>query len=487
MSYLKESEEDQLFYVKYDSEENEILFYHNKELLRSYPGLLESEIRTDYAINIELVIFHFESGRNSKQVSPLNRRIHDSALYPLVYINRNLFNNNIIFDPELLRKSKSTLALPQMIGRINLTSQSNELEFNSDRTNFVENTLTKKIVKDLRTLNEEIQTKGSELKRELKSKHGGQLPTGKAIEVPEAEENKIKVAAILINRQLPSSYFIPSEQIDLEDYIYQVRNSRGEEVGKNNVEIAVDSTLVNNRILPSIEDVCEKVVSFRYRDEHTDLVLSEVVLRFERKNSNVAGEPKNKSIFTIESNSEYKIKEGVVSNLIYAIDKAYLTRSRGDYLPLVACSIRTIFECSANKLLKSKKQWFAKIAFGSSDKEAKKEFGNSSLLMDVFHVLILLKKNQPLVKTIADATGISFSTMNNLLILADFKNAVRLSNVGAHSSSSYLTKSKIEECADKCGLFAVICDVLINLDSSVASSFSVVKVDVDDFRQVLGA
>lgn len=39
-------------------------------------------------------------------------------------------------------------------------SQSDEVEFNSDRTNFVENSLTKTLVKNLKLLNELIQTKG---------------------------------------------------------------------------------------------------------------------------------------------------------------------------------------------------------------------------------------------------------------------------------------------------------------------------------------
>ncbi|MOA60975.1 hypothetical protein D3C78_1860040 [compost metagenome] len=76
--------------------------------------------------------------------------------------------------------------------------------------------------------------------------------------------------------------------------------------------------------------------------------------------------------------------------------------------------------------------------------------------------------------------------MSNLLDLAAFASAVKLSNVGAHSSSSYLSKPKIEECADKCGLFAVICDVLINIDGSKASALNVLKLDGNDFEASLG-
>ncbi|HDQ4566642.1 TPA: ATP-binding protein, partial [Pseudomonas aeruginosa] len=162
-----ESESDQLFYVNFDSEANDIEFYHGGELLRTIPGLPEPMRRMEYSIKLELIIFHFEKGRNSKSISSLNKRVHDGALYPLVYFNRNLFNNIVVFDPELLRKTSSGSSLPQMIGRVSLMSQSDEVEFNSDRTNFVENSLTKTLVKNLKLLNELIQTKGAELKREL--------------------------------------------------------------------------------------------------------------------------------------------------------------------------------------------------------------------------------------------------------------------------------------------------------------------------------
>ncbi|MGV8664203.1 hypothetical protein ACV357_34665, partial [Pseudomonas aeruginosa] len=69
-----------------------------------------------------------------------------------------------------------------------------------------------------------------------------------------------------------------------------------------------------------------------------------------------------------------------------------------------------------------------------------------------------------------------------ILDLADFGRAVKQSNVGAHASSSYLSKPAMEEFADKCGLHAVICDALNNLDVSKVGSFIVVNLVAIDFE-----
>jgi len=48
-----------------------------------------------------------------------------------------------------------------------------------------------------------------------------------------------------------------------------------------------------------------------------------------------------------------------------------------------------------------------------------------------------------------------------------------------------LTKPKIEECADKCGLFAVIYDVLIQLEPANISNLNVSKIDATDLKTFL--
>ncbi|MCS4309703.1 hypothetical protein M2404_004080 [Rheinheimera pacifica] len=479
----KESEENQLFYVKYDPSKNEVDFYHKGEHIKSFPFTLG---RTDYSISLELIIFHFNRGKNSRSISPLNRRVHDEALYPLIYINRNLFNNTVIFDPELLRKKSSGETLPQMIGRVNLTSKSKEIEFNSDRTNFVENSLTKKLIKDLEDLNKLIQTKGAELKKQLRKSKG--VPTGKAIPSlgADTDEQKNRTASIIIDKNRPLTFYIPSDQIYLEEYLFQIKNSSGQIVEKNEVDILIDGHKSSNRVLLSIEEPCEKKISFKYIDDLTDLVSKEITLSFERQISPISGKTLDKSLFTIQSGSGYCVKIEIVSDIINAIDNAYSSKSREDYLPLIACSIRSIFEISSDKIIKARKQWFSKFDHSKLSITTKREV-KDKLLLNVVNVILLLKKNPDLINEVANVSGINFSTLANLLDVESFKSSVKTSHIGAHQSIRYLSKPKIESCADTCGLFSVICDVLMNVNSANAAASSINKVDESDLDKYLSS
>lgn len=76
----------------------------------------------------------------------------------------------------------------------------------------------------------------------------------------------------------------------------------------------------------------------------TGLVSADVFLCFEKKISNISGSKEEKSLFTIQSASGYTVNTGTVSSIIYAIDKLYSLRERDGFLPLIACSIRSVLK-----------------------------------------------------------------------------------------------------------------------------------------------
>ncbi|WP_016679058.1 hypothetical protein, partial [Yersinia pestis] len=388
-------------------------------------------------------------------------RLHDNALYPLVYINNNLFNNTIIFDPDLLRKKSSGASLPQMIGYVSIQSQNKNIEFNSDRTYFVDNSITKNLVNSLKKLNETIQTKGSDLKNELKVGTPSSL-TGKSYPTEDVTSIRNKPASISIDRKKTIKFHIPSEQIDLNEYIYAVKDSSGNDINKNDVVTSIEGSVTNSRILEAIEEPCELRVVFRYEDSVTGLVSADVFLCFEKKISNISGSKEEKSLFTIQSASGYTVNTGTVSSIIYAIDKLYSLRERDGFLPLIACSIRSVFEISQDKLFRTHRFLFPTFKTKIFTPETNKEM-KDKLLGNIIHIIFLVKKNPKLLTKIAERLDISYSTFTNSLNLDEFKSAVKYSHIGAHQSTKFLSKPKIEVCADTCGLFAVICDVLINM------------------------
>lgn len=67
----------------------------------------------------------------------------------------------------------------------------------------------------------------------------------------------------------------------------------------------------------------------------------------------------------------------------------------------------------------------------------------------------------------------------------EFKKSVKLSHVGAHQSTKFLSKPKLEACAESCGLFAVICDVLIGMKKNEINEINeigVTKVTTEDLN-----
>lgn len=475
--FISECENSQLFYVKYNSVREVVDFYHKGDLIEQTPLSIE---RTDYSIDVELIIFLFEKGKNTKSISNLYKRLHDGSLYPLVYINKNLFNNVTIFDPDLLRKRSSGSSLPQMIGRVSIRSQNGNIEFNSDRTHFVENSITKSLTSSLKKLNETIQTRGAELKNQLKVNSSSSL-TGKAFPNDDATMIKNKPASISVDRKKITKFYIPSEQIDLDEYIYAIKDSNGNDIDKNNVIISVDDVESTSRILEAIEEPCDLRVVFRYEDSITGLVSADVFLSFEKKISNISGSKEDKSLFTIQSASGYTVRTGTVSSIIYAIDKLYSFKEKEGFLPLIACSIRSIFEISQDKLFRTHGFLFPKFKTQLYTPEAKREM-QDQLLGNIIHVMLLLKNNPKLLTKVAERLDISYKTFVNSLNIDDFKAAVKYSHVGAHQSTRFLSKPKIESCADTCGLFAVICDVLIHMKKNDINSLGINKVDVADLN-----
>lgn len=472
----------QFIYAKYNSIENVLQLYHLGELVHEEEYLLSHK---DYRLDLELVIFSLLTG--DKQFIPcLFYREPDNAITPLVFINNNLFNNFTLFDSNIFRQTRSGSSLPQMIGEIKVYSSSELLEFNSDRTNFVESKLTKAIQSDLKELNKIIQSLGSTYKKTYKKEHSKKLKLGLA-RPQENKEYKSKTAFIQIDRQQQNNFFVPSEQIDLEDFIYQVKNSTGEEVDFNEVEIKVNGEKSENRVLSSIEKPCEIKVEFKYKDETTGDVVSAIELSFKELASPISGGNLEKPLFTFPVHSSYTVSIPNVEDLINAINLANKSKNKRKYLPLIACSLRTIFEISVKTLEKQHPRLFNnQFDHQLLNSRVKKEV-KDLLWKKVSELLILLKGNQKLVSAVTNVIDIEYSSLNNLLQISHFKSAVKTTHLGAHQSLNYLTVPTIEHAAKYCGYFAVICDVLHSLDRTQLSAINIDLVSEQDFNHHLGS
>lgn len=438
--------QEQLFYITYDSDSDEILFFRNGYLQNSVSYIPRS---TNYRLTLELIIYNLESyGR--RRISPFFYNPENTAITPLVFINDNLFNNYSIFNPDLVRSKRTSSALPQMVGYIKVYSESEDFEFNSDRTNFVENPTTKKLENDLRDLNERIQEEGSKLKETAKRQSnditGPACPNESA--VSQGQPFWQPVIELTTKAQ---KITVPSEPIDLTQYVEAVVDSKGEEVPKSSLEIEINGERSETHMIGSVSVPSEKKVVFRFDDPGVGPVISSLGLSFKEKRASISGRDESKSLFYIlESEADYCVEITGVSTLVNQITRAH--KYYPDYTYLVACSLRTIFELS-NQAIERRRNIIFTHTF-----EGKNRHGPESKIVQVIH---FLKNNNPILTELRNVLGMNYHTLNNLLDKATFRENFVKSNIGAHSGDQNFTESDIEGIAMIAGYYAVFCDALI--------------------------
>lgn len=451
---------DQLFYITYSSKKSGIDFFYMGNLIKTVPYNINIDA---YELEIELIAFSFSS-YGKKNISQLFYREHDDALTPLIYINNNLFHNYTLFDASRFRQKRSGESLPQLIGYIRIISSHSLMEFNSDRTQFVQNNLTLHIEKKLKELNEIIQNAGSEIKKSLKDQDG-KLITGaaypqnkqKSLSKKSVENGSHLQPAQLNLKQKIKKLYIPSKQIDLIKELTSAINSKGELIDLNkDIQIEVDNEKILNSILESQEKACEKKISYIYNDCETGKVVQTLILKFELPEAQITAKGKN-VLFNLPSTKDYSIKIPYVANLILQLEKIH--KQKGNYNEIIACALRSIFELSSDYLQNQKRNIFPK----SDDRFS---FEDS-----VEYIISYIQSNKHLKTEISEITGISFKTLTNLLQPPDsFSDMIKKAHLGAHKSMAFLTDSEVKDLAKKAGIFAILSDVLLyNVDDDIIS------------------
>lgn len=443
---------NQLFYIKYDSKSGLLRFYNRGELVREEIFELSSD---EYSIIADINIYSL-SAYGKKNISEYYHRESDGSLTPLLFVNDNLFNNFTLYDPNVFRQRKSGLTLPQMIGRIHIYSKNSKIDFNSDRTNFVENTTTKFIAKDLRRLNEFIQETGSQIKNSFEPKKGTKItglakppqenPSEKDSDSPQTK--KLKPAYILIDESKTTQY-IHSAQFDIVNLIKEAKNSLGENILLEQISIIIDDSPQESTIISSVDKPCEFMVKFFYTDDNTGNVIASTLLKFSQRKLSITTDKEDTELFWFESNTPYNVKTPIVTTLIKQISRAH--KYKGQYTALIACSLRAIFELSIDKLKQKHSYIF------THTKKIKVE----STKWDVMQVIAFMKKNNNLRTGMATKIDIEYTTLTNLLNMTGYSEAIEGAHLGAHKSTSHLTNSMIETIARYASNFSVFCDCLI--------------------------
>lgn len=470
-----------LYTVRYDSKNAKIEFKvrNHSAITKQFREPIDS-----FLIELDLAIFHLRPYDKAKIDSLFINPQND--LTPLVYVNSNLFNNYTIFDPNIMRNIKNTLVLSQMIGYIRITSNNPQLNFNSDRTQFLQNPLTDDIINLLEELNKTIQETGAINKAhllDLDILHKYTLPYTYANASEEVLRENIKMSftfkdnvtirkennyviysifgeeitalieekaavkpARIVLKKIAKEIPIVSRQIDLTDYIQEIVSSTGESRPKSEVNIFVNGIKSENNILESIAEECSVKVRFEYNDNVTGKVIEEIELRFFQPTAELTADITKNKLLTIPTSDTYSI------NFNYHVGQLILQLNNLDiieYLQVIACSLRALFDISTDDIRKS-----------STYPDFYK--GVNALEDKVKKTIEYIKNDKAKCSTIAVNTGIDYNSLYNRLNPIDYYEAVKKAHMGAHKSTTHLSEPEIKELAHKASLFVVIVNEMLN-------------------------
>lgn len=486
---LKINEQDiqyKLFHITYDSTSKKVIYKYNEHEIDSFLFPFDDD---RYSLDLDIMILFLPS-KGKEKITRLFYNPLNEDLTPLVYINSNLFNNYTLFDPDVRKNKKTTEKLNQMIGYIKIYSSNSDMNFNSDRTQFIQNDLTDTITNFLRELNIKIQITGSKYKSSLgqfefiKNKHIYKSKTHNIIDLKEnikddfPFKDKIEISVVgntinynlfdksisatiiddesgstpnpkqkaIINlTKLTDTINIDSGQIDLSDYIESCTDSDGNLVDKSNIRYYINETILNSSILENQRKESIIEIKYVYTDTDTGETVQTLTLSIKKKQSPITTSRDSNVLISIPGSNDYKISYcGTVSKLINQINKLDIDGN----LEIIACSLRTMIELSKEKIRQCNKM--------SSLFTSKEE-----LSVFVEKLVEYVVADSSLLTEIDNNTKIGYRSLTNKLIPSHFANVVKNSHLATHSATNYLTKNDIVEIADKVSFIIVITNEVI--------------------------
>lgn len=504
-----------LFNVKFSNSElnnqgeinknkNLIFFEHNNVLAHKikFDHILDNTI-----IELDLVYYYLYSHAvkefDNLYLDPNNQ------IAPLIYVNDNLFENYDLFDPTKLTYKRSGDVSRQFIGIINIKTENKSLDFNSDRTQMIDNTYTRELKEYLNSLNITIQQWISENKNELVSRAKNSthtILTTEHLEVNETENiddidfsryikeqfsfkdkvsininkqkklvtysifnkdynlkfSKVKkssrkqtkketVPAIIQLTKSKDTISIPSEQIDLKTYIKSATDSESNKVSLSEISILVDGSSLPTAILPSVNEEKTVEVLYHYNDKTTGDTQASLEIQFSKKYSKVMGASFERANISFPGDVSYTINySSTVSEIINQINSLDRTK----YAEVILCSLRSIFEISISEI----RNKYNKLL---QDENGNNLVGLSSQVTGIIKYVI---SDNKLKNQISQSLKIRKDTFDNILSKSEiikYENIIDKVNLPAHSSSKYMKNDEFIDLLDRTGHFVVITNEII--------------------------
>lgn len=498
--------EYRLYYVTYKSEEGKIKFSYNNFPIIEEKYLIDS---TRYKLELELAIFQLPPhGKNKIDKLYFNPR---NDLTPLIYVNCNLFNNYDMFDPNIMKNIKTDLVLNQMIGRIEIISSDKELNFNSDRSQFLQNELTDEIKYVLQEINKTIQTVGSQHKKYLREFN--------ILTVTEVPKECEKYTDVELFRKFVCTDFAFRNLVEISrekntvtfslwgkkaevNICGKSQNENSENDDKRDTDRLSGNKTIQAKVIPAVihlnvsdvvkikipseqidlysyiasvrnskgEDIDKTNVRIRVNDEEVGNILPSITdakvvkVEYSFLDSQTGLVVKNITLEFYVSRSSFttgRTKTNLImipSSQRYVLNyNPYINKiveqvnklDNKEYKEIIACCLRSLFEISLDAIVKSAKY----PGFFGQEKDFAKKVGM---------VIKYIKDNPQYQGEIAKEAAIDYNSLGNMLDPNTYEVGVSRAHLGAHKSMTYISEMDIDNLGNLIGLFLVIVNEMLN-------------------------
>lgn len=372
---------------------------------------------------------HFNETRELLKIS--NERadfIQDSVFVKLMYLLKGVIMF-IILNIDLAYSKNKVVNI-----RRDLTKEGSNTQQPAGEDTSPKSKLDEEKLENSHLHNEELNTTTP-----TNSLEDGDVVHGSDNQGPSLSPAKITLRTNLV--QLP----IPTGQIDLYEYLESVYNSTGSPVGNYSINIKRDGTPVIGGILPSVIEPGEEIIEYLYTDPKTGLVAESLNLVFYKPQSKIIGGSKRDLLISLPSQKDYAIGyNNIVDKLISQINSLNLK----NYLELISCSLRAIFDLSIDSINKSGK--FNNLFNGISSFEDR-----------VVKVVEHIKSHKRNIEAISKSTKIDYHSLLNMLDPERFRSAVSTAHLGAHKSGTYISESEVVQLAKLLAIFVVVVNEMI--------------------------
>ena len=366
-TFMGESEEIQICRVEYNSAYPKLIFKKGGVTITEKDYSIGSE---SFSVDLDIVVYSFKGKKKKTSgISNLFYRPKSEDLTPLLFINNVFFNNFNLYDPEINRKRGNSISFPQQVGYINVCSANPSLEFNSDRTNLVKNSLTDNIADTLRDINLLIQQtiaekklnrlnfakRGKEEDAPPKSSASSQGTKDKDATQPQetvkgpSASTAIRPAQIKLTSNT-NTIKTGSEQINLLKYVVEVIDSHGNKVNPEELSIYCNDEILPSKILESQTEPCVKIIRFEYLDRLTKLTCQTLTISFVNETTELP--PGSDPLITPHTEyDEFKKHSSELLLLIDEINKLNPNPKKLKYPRVTACALRTVLELAVDTII----------------------------------------------------------------------------------------------------------------------------------------